>query len=63
MEKENVLVTEPHKILSIIRHTKTEFTFRVECDKDPDFGQFFIPRKRIAVQLKAPVQRDRFEAA
>ncbi|MBE5970284.1 MAG: anaerobic sulfite reductase subunit AsrB [Lachnospiraceae bacterium] len=42
MENENVLITKPHKILSIIRHTKTEFTFRVECDKDPDFGQFFM---------------------
>lgn len=38
----NVLVPTPHRILTIRRHTKTECTFRVACETDPGFGQFFM---------------------
>lgn len=38
----NVLVPKPHRILSMLKHTATECTFRVACDNEPDFGQFFM---------------------
>ena len=41
MEK-NAILPSPHKILSMLRHTDTECTFRVACDREPDFGQFFM---------------------
>lgn len=40
--EQNPLVPQPHKILSILAHTKTECTFRVACDVEPGFGQFFM---------------------
>ena len=41
MEK-NAILPSPHKILSMLRHTDTECTFRVACDREPDYGQFFM---------------------
>jgi len=38
----NVLVPKPHRILSMLKHTSTECTFRVACDDEPGFGQFFM---------------------
>ena len=38
----NVLVPKPHRILSMLKHTRTECTFRVACDNEPDYGQFFM---------------------
>ena len=38
----NVLVPKPHRILSMLKHTTTECTFRVACDTEPGFGQFFM---------------------
>lgn len=38
----NVLVPKPHRILSMLKHTATECTFRVACDIEPGFGQFFM---------------------
>lgn len=38
----NVLVPKPHRILSMLKHTSTECTFRVACDNEPDYGQFFM---------------------
>lgn len=38
----NVLVPTPHRILSMLKHTATECTFRVACENDPSFGQFFM---------------------
>lgn len=32
---------EPHRILKIIKETKAEFTFRVQCDAETRHGQFF----------------------
>ena len=42
MENNNVLIPKPHRILSMLRHTSTECTFRVSCDNDPGYGQFFM---------------------
>lgn len=41
MEK-NIILPQPHRILSIRHHTKLEHTFRVACDTEPGFGQFFM---------------------
>jgi anaerobic sulfite reductase subunit B len=38
----NVLVPRPHRILSMLKHTSTECTFRVQCDIEPNCGQFFM---------------------
>lgn len=38
----NVLVPKPHRILSMLKHTATECTFRVACENDPAYGQFFM---------------------
>ena len=38
----NVLVPKPHRILNMLKHTKTECTFRVACDTEPGYGQFFM---------------------
>lgn len=38
---ENIMRPEPHKILSILRETDAEFTFRVACDAQTKHGQFF----------------------
>ena len=40
--KNNILVPEPHNILSILKHTSSEYTFRVACENEPDYGQFFM---------------------
>ena len=39
---ENILQPTPHRILSVRRHTAQEYTFRVETDTVPDFGQFYM---------------------
>ena len=49
----NVLVPKPHRILNMLKHTKTECTFRVACDTEPGYGQFFmlsLPKVGEAVQ-------------
>jgi anaerobic sulfite reductase subunit B len=38
----NALLPQPHKILSILKHTGTEYTFRVSCENEPAPGQFFM---------------------
>lgn len=38
----NILLPTPHKILNVLKHTETEYTFRVSCDVEPDYGQFFM---------------------
>lgn len=38
----NVLVPRPHRILSMLKHTATECTFRVACENEPGYGQFFM---------------------
>ncbi len=40
--QQNVLVPYPHRILSMLKHTQTECTFRVACENEPDYGQFFM---------------------
>jgi anaerobic sulfite reductase subunit B len=37
----NIMLPEAHKILQIVKETKAEYTFRVECDKQTKHGQFF----------------------
>ena len=37
----NTMLPSPHKILSVIRETRAEYTFRVECDIESGHGQFF----------------------
>jgi anaerobic sulfite reductase subunit B len=37
----NIMLPEPHKILNIVQETKAEYTFRVACEKEIKFGQFF----------------------
>ncbi len=39
---DNILIPEPHRIISIQKHTKTEYTFRVSSDATPSYGQFFM---------------------
>lgn len=38
----NHLSPSPHKILEIIKETKSEHTFRVQCDADIQHGQYFM---------------------
>ncbi len=39
---ENILQPAAHRILSVKKHTAQEYTFRVEADTTPDFGQFYM---------------------
>ena len=39
---ERSLLPEPHRILSILKHTDMEHTFRVSCAQEPMPGQFFM---------------------
>lgn len=39
---ENILQPTPHRIISIVKHTAQEYTFRVESDTVPDYGQFYM---------------------
>ena len=38
---ENIMLPEPHKILSVLKETKAEYTFRVEYHGETRHGQFF----------------------
>lgn len=38
----NIMMSEPHEILSVIQQTKAEYTFRVACDASIKHGQFFM---------------------
>lgn len=38
---DNIMMPTPHKILSVIKETKAEYTFRVECAAETKHGQFF----------------------
>lgn len=38
----NVTLPSPHKILKVIHETVAEYTFRVECNKKINHGQFFM---------------------
>lgn len=38
---ENIMLPQPHKILSVLKETKAEYTFRVEYDGETRHGQFF----------------------
>lgn len=37
----NIMLPTPHKILSVIKETQAEYTFRVEYEGETDHGQFF----------------------
>ena len=37
----DIMLPKPHKILQILKETKAEYTFRVECDLPTRHGQFF----------------------
>ena len=37
----NIMLPSPHKIISVLKETKAEYTFRVEYDGETDHGQFF----------------------
>ncbi len=37
----NIMKPSPHKILKVVRETKAEYTFRVECSAETKHGQFF----------------------
>ena len=39
---ENILQPRPFRILSIHKHTALEWTFRLQSDTTPDFGQFYM---------------------
>ena len=41
-EQTNIIQPTPRRILSIKKHTALEWTFRVESDNTPDFGQFYM---------------------
>ena len=38
---ENIMLPSPHKIISIVKETQAEYTFRVEYDGETQHGQFF----------------------
>ena len=38
---ENIMLPVPHKILSVLKETKAEYTFRVEYQGETMHGQFF----------------------
>ena len=38
---DNIMLPRPHKILKILKETKAEYTFRVECEPPERHGQFF----------------------
>lgn len=38
---ENIMLPKPHKIISIVKETQAEFTFRVEYKGETAHGQFF----------------------
>lgn len=40
--EDNLILPQPHKILSMLHHTDLECTFRVACNRQPNFGQFFM---------------------
>ena len=37
----DIMLPKPHKILQILKETKADYTFRVECDLPTRHGQFF----------------------
>lgn len=37
----NIMLPQPHRIMKILKETKAEYTFRVECHKETKHGQFF----------------------
>ena len=37
----NIMLPTPHKILSVLKETQAEYTFRVEYEGETDHGQFF----------------------
>ena len=38
---DNIMLPKPHKILSVLKETKSEYTFRVEYHGETQHGQFF----------------------
>ena len=38
---DNIMLPSPHKIISVLKETKAEYTFRVEYDGETQHGQFF----------------------
>ena len=39
---ENIMLPKPHKIISVLKETQAEYTFRVECGDTPMHGQFYM---------------------
>lgn len=39
---DNIMLPKPHKILSVVKQTQAEYTFRVACDAKIKHGQFFM---------------------
>ena len=39
---ENIMLSKPHKVLSIMKETRAEYTFRVEYTGEAAHGQFFM---------------------
>lgn len=39
---ENIMLSKPHKVLSIMKETRAEYTFRVEYTGETAHGQFFM---------------------
>ena len=39
---ENIMLPKPHRVLSVQKETKAEYTFRVAYDGTPRHGQFFM---------------------
>jgi anaerobic sulfite reductase subunit B len=37
----NIMMPTPHKIIRVMKETKAEFTFRVECNDKINHGQFY----------------------
>jgi len=41
LSMKNIMLPTPYKILNVTKETKAEYTFRVACDIECGFGQFF----------------------
>ena len=39
---DNIMLPKPHKIISVVKETQAEYTFRVECGDTTKHGQFYM---------------------
>ena len=59
----NVLVPKPHRILTMLKHTKTECTFRVACEREDKLFASDNPEDWLMNVLKNVIRSTRRERA